>query len=196
MELIQTNRYKNGKIYKIVCNVTGKIYIGSTCAKTLAHRLAQHTYNYTYYVEGRTKKSLTSFKVLENNNYSIILLEEYPCETKEQLLARERYYIENTECVNKCVPCRTYEESLKYQLKYQTEYNKNNKNEVSKYQKEYYEKNKEQLLKRRYEYVKNNKDKIRKYQKEYHNKKKQILLQSSVDELLHSSCENQENLKL
>mmetsp|Transcript_32665 Transcript_32665/g.38319 ORF Transcript_32665/g.38319 Transcript_32665/m.38319 type:complete len:103 (+) Transcript_32665:95-403(+) len=33
--------YKNGKIYKIVCNETNEIYIGST-TQTLTDRLCQH----------------------------------------------------------------------------------------------------------------------------------------------------------
>ena len=32
------NKYQEGKIYKIVCNITGEIYIGSTI-KTLNDRL-------------------------------------------------------------------------------------------------------------------------------------------------------------
>ena len=38
--------YSKGKIYKIVCNNTGLIYIGSTCEPTLARRLAKHVGNY------------------------------------------------------------------------------------------------------------------------------------------------------
>jgi hypothetical protein len=53
---------------------------------------------------------LTPTKILENNDYSIVLLEDYPCETKDQLLARERYYIENNICVNKIITTRTPKE--------------------------------------------------------------------------------------
>ena len=38
--------YQLSKIYKIVCNITGKIYIGSTTKKYLAERLAQHVYDH------------------------------------------------------------------------------------------------------------------------------------------------------
>jgi predicted GIY-YIG superfamily endonuclease len=40
--------YNNGKIYKIVCNKTGLIYIGSTTKNTIQTRLKEH--------EGRFKK--------------------------------------------------------------------------------------------------------------------------------------------
>ena len=33
--------YKNGKIYRIVCEETGRQYIGSTCS-TLVKRLSNH----------------------------------------------------------------------------------------------------------------------------------------------------------
>ena len=37
--------YSKGKIYKIVCNVTGLVYVGSTCEPTLARRLAKIALN-------------------------------------------------------------------------------------------------------------------------------------------------------
>jgi hypothetical protein len=170
------DRYKNGKIYKIVCNVTGKVYIGSTCKKTLAHRLAQHRADYKRFLDKKTEKYMTSFKVLENNNYSIILMEEYPCETKEQLLAQERYYIENNECVNKYIPNRTikeyYEANKEQILEQQKEYYETNKEQISEYQKEYYEANKEQISEYQKEYQKEyykiNKEHILKRQGESH----------------------------
>ena len=56
------------------------------------------------------RRYITAFKVIENKNYSIILMELYPCGSKAELKARERYYIENNECVNKHIPGRTKKE--------------------------------------------------------------------------------------
>lgn len=134
------NRYKQGKIYKIVCNKTGKCYIGSTCEPTLSRRLAQHRTDYNAFIKGN-KKGISSFKILENNDYSIILIEDYPCERKDQLLQRERFYIENNECINRCRPITTNEEK-KQQIKKWSENNKERKNKTDK---EYYENNKEKL---------------------------------------------------
>ena len=92
--------YQLGKIYKIECNVTGKVYIGSTCEPTLARRLAGHITNYKRYLNGKSNY-VTSFKIFENGDYCIVLLEKYPCDTKDELLARERYYTNNIDCVNK-----------------------------------------------------------------------------------------------
>jgi hypothetical protein len=53
---------------------------------------------------------MTSFKILEKNNYDYSLVESYPCKSKDELHARERFYIENNECVNKYVPTRSHKE--------------------------------------------------------------------------------------
>ena len=93
--------YQRGKIYKIVCNITGKIYIGSTCEPTLARRLAKHVGDFKCWKKDSKKSYTSSFKILEGNNYYIELLELCPCTIKEELFARERFYIKNNECVNK-----------------------------------------------------------------------------------------------
>ena len=92
--------YQQGKIYKSECNVTGKVYIGSTCEPILARRLTKHVGNYRCYLKG-TSNYISSFKIFENGDYCIVLLEKYPCDTKDELLARERYHTNNIDCVNK-----------------------------------------------------------------------------------------------
>ena len=86
--------YQLGKIYKIDCNVTGKVYIGSTCEPTLARRLAGHVGNYKRYLKG-TYSYVSSFEVLVSGNYDIVLIESYPCNSKDELHARERHYTNN-----------------------------------------------------------------------------------------------------
>ena len=98
--------YGNSKIYEIVCNVTGLRYVGSTTKKTLAQRLAEHVYKFRAWKKG-DGFYVTSFKVLEGGNYSMVLLELFPCTIKDELHARERHYIQSLECVNKIVPLRT-----------------------------------------------------------------------------------------
>jgi hypothetical protein len=95
-----SEKYQKGKIYKIVCKTTNKIYIGSTCEKYLSDRLKGHRIAYKY------KKDMTNyycsvFEVLKNNNYYIELIENYPCTCKDELSRRERHHINITEnCVN------------------------------------------------------------------------------------------------
>ena len=92
--------YQLGKIYKIVCNITGKQYVGSTCEPTLARRLVKHKSYYKDYLAGKFA-NLSSFEVLKNESYYIILIENWPCNNKDELLQRERYWTNNIECVNK-----------------------------------------------------------------------------------------------
>lgn len=96
--------YANGKIYKIECLTTKKIYYGSTCEPTLARRLAGHVKNYKKYKEGKKFSKMLSFDILENDNYIISLVENYPCKTKDELASREKYYISMNECINKVSP--------------------------------------------------------------------------------------------
>ena len=91
--------YKNGKIYKLVCNKTGSIYIGST-TKTLKHRLSVHVSQCKAISKGKLQCKLSSSKIIEGGDYKIELIEDFPCENGKQLSAREGFHVRNTECVN------------------------------------------------------------------------------------------------
>jgi len=98
------NKYQRAKIYKIVSNAVPDVYIGSTCEPYLSNRLAGHRGNYKRYLNGKSP-CCSSYKILGTNDYDIILIEQYPCNNKEELHARERYWIEITKnCVNKRSP--------------------------------------------------------------------------------------------
>jgi hypothetical protein len=153
--------YQNGKIYKIVCNETGKIYIGSTTKKTLAMRLAQHVCNYKSFLSGGSNFT-TSFDIIKNNNYDIILIELCPCNTKDELHQKERYFIENNECVNKVIPLRTQKEWAKSNYE-------ENKNEIIEKNKEHYHNNKEKYIL----YRSQNKEQLKARNKAYDEKRKE-----------------------
>ena len=91
--------YQNGKFYKIVDNYRGNIYIGSTTIG-LRQRLAGHVNTFNKYKK-RERSYTSSFAIIKNCNYDIVLLENYPCNNKEELHARERFHIEHNICVNK-----------------------------------------------------------------------------------------------
>jgi hypothetical protein len=163
---MEENRYSRGKIYKLVCNVTGLMYIGSTTEPTLARRLAKHKCAYKRYLRGVKNDCFTAHKIIENGNYSIILLEEVnECQTKDQLIARERHYIESLDCVNKKIEGRTPKE-----------YYEDNKEKLNKINKEYYENNKERLNKIKKEYAEKNKETIQEYKKMYYEKNKEKVI--------------------
>jgi len=114
--------FKNGKIYKLVCNLTGKTHIGST-TQILCKRLTGHV---TAYKKGTT---ITSKAIIEGGDYSIILIEDYQCDRKDQLLQRERYYIESMTCVNKHLPITSVEEKKAY---YEANYEANKEKSMNK----------------------------------------------------------------
>ena len=139
--------YNLGKIYKIVDNTNNNVYIGSTCEPTLARRLAKHISNYNCYKNGKYSYT-SSFKIFENGNYNIVLIEDFPCENKNQLYARERYWTENINCIN-----INRNQGIIYELGGLKEYKKVNN-------REYCEKNKESILKKKKIFYQNNKAKL------------------------------------
>jgi len=153
--------YANGKIYKLVNEELGLTYYGSTTL-TLNKRFSSH--------KSYSSNNLTSKHLFEKGQVKIILVEDYPCNEKIDLLKRERYYIENNECVNKNIPSRTIKESNKNWFD-------NNKN----YQKEYRENNKEYKKKTNKEYHENNKKKLNEYSSKYRQKNKEILNKKSKE---------------
>ena len=155
------SKYENGKIYQITDLNYMKCYIGST-TNLLRYRLGQHKYSYNEYKKGSGRKS-TSFDLFDEfgeENCKIELLEQYPCKNKEELTAREGYWIKNTNCINKVIPNRSKQEWVienKEQLaeKRKIKYNEN-KEELNKISRKYHEEHKETLnIKAREKYAEN-----------------------------------------
>jgi hypothetical protein len=143
--------YSNAKIYKIVDNTNGNMYIGSTTQYTLAKRLTGHVRSFKAYQKGYKNNLMTSFKILENGDYDIVLLEIVDdCTCKDQLKAKERYHIENNRCVNKIIVGRTRKEHYEA-----------NKSQILQKHKKYYESNKEQINQNKKLYYQNNLEVIR-----------------------------------
>ena len=69
--------YKHAKIYKIVCNVTGLIYYGSTCVP-LYRRITGHRSTFDRYNKGLSKNYLSSFQIMVNGDYNIIFSWKIP----------------------------------------------------------------------------------------------------------------------
>jgi hypothetical protein len=61
--------YQNGRIYRIICNVTGEDYISSTTLP-LCQRLAHHMQEYKQFMKGTNKHSLLH-KVMDGNDFEI-----------------------------------------------------------------------------------------------------------------------------
>ena len=145
--------YQNAKIYKLWSPSQNLVYIGSTTQK-LSQRKTAHVSDFKKWKNGKYN-FVTSFTILEFEDHRIELIENYPCNNKEELLKREGYYIKELDCVNKCVSGRT-----------QKEYYQDNKEELAKKHKEYRNEHKEELAKKNKEYRIDNKEEISKRGKE------------------------------
>lgn len=83
--------YSKGKIYKIVNDINNDIYIGST-VQQLSNRMGTHR---SFSKIDKYKSPIyTNMRGLGAQAFKIILLENYPCASKEELIAREQHWID------------------------------------------------------------------------------------------------------
>ena len=127
------NMYSRGKIYRLVCD--DLTYYGSTI-QSLSKRIGSHRVVFNKWIASNKPKSdfITSFKLFQIGTPKIFLVEDFPCIRKDQLEARERFFIENNQCVNKVIPGRT-----------QNEWQKDNKERYNKLQADYRERNRDTI---------------------------------------------------
>ena len=138
--------YDKAKIYKIVDNTNGNIYIGSTTETYLSNRLSKHLSHYKSWIKHKRSRYTTSYEIFKNNDFYIELIENINCNDIYELRNRERYHIDNNECVNKNIPNRTKKEYYQDNKDKIKEYYQTNKDKIKEYYKVYYvEKNKDKL---------------------------------------------------
>ena len=90
-------------IYKLVSNNTELVYYGHT-----KQRLSKRKNKHKSDAKDQTKKKpCTSKLIIDTGDYEIIEVEKINCLDKNEAKARERWWIENNECVNKNIPGRT-----------------------------------------------------------------------------------------
>jgi len=135
--------YQNGRIYKIINDINDEIYIGSTC-KPLSNRMGLHR------SAARTKQVQSKFYARMNElgiqHFRIILIENYPCNSREELNQREDYYIQELKpSLNQ--RCAIF-----------------NEERYTQYQKEY---NKEHMYVSQKKYYANHRDKMKEVQRAY-----------------------------
>jgi len=161
------NKYQNGKIYKLVCDATPIVYYGSTI-RSLPQRLSKH----------KAVRDCGSRELFEKGNVTIELVENYPCNSKKELLEREKIYIkfmldnfDHRVICNKQIPARTALECREYRKEQKKEYRQKNKESIEKYRQD----NKESISKQRKGYRQENKESIKKYSQEYRQKNRDTL---------------------
>ena len=148
------NKYQRGKIYKLISNKTEDVYYGSTIEVKITNRLSKHRCDYKRWLNGKVRY-VTSFEIVKFDDAKILLVENFPCNTIYELTAREQYYIDNNNCINKR---RTYTGLSEPDYKHM--YYEQNKDAILQKQKEYYEQNKDVIDERSKIYHENNKQKL------------------------------------
>lgn len=119
-------RYKRGKIYKLVSSQTDKIYIGSTI-QLLCQRKAKHKYTKQH----KTIKDITCF-----NDWDIVLIKNFPCNNRKELLKEEGICIKENYsiCINKQIAGRTYIEYMEQEgIEINKKYKIKNRVKILKY---------------------------------------------------------------
>ena len=132
--------YQKGKIYMIWSG--DERYYGST-TDTLSKRMVGHRGSYKANPGKTTAHKL--FDTYGVENCKIELVEEFPCNSKDELLAREGVYIRENNCVNKVIPGRTKAEyyakweqdNKEYLNEYRAKYRQDHKDHIKEYNAKY-----------------------------------------------------------
>ncbi len=151
--------YSLGKIYKVTCSQTNRIYIGSTTQK-LDRRLARH----------KNKK----YNQCITNDFidpTIELIKSFPCETRNELLWEERRVQEENECINYRKPITTKEEHKEVR----NHWSDANREHIRKRERKYYDANRERINMKRKTTRDANKEKINATKREWYNANKEEL---------------------
>jgi predicted GIY-YIG superfamily endonuclease len=178
----EINIYKNGKIYRIQCT-DGYYYIGSTTQK-LMRRLYHH--------KETSKKDKTQFYNHMNKlgweHAAIELIEDYPCQVKQELSKREDEYImehkEDPFCLNlkrahltvdeRKEQIKEYTESHREEATERTkEYRKRHHEEILEKEQTYREAHRAELAEKQREYTKTHSDKVKETRKKQYEKNKE-----------------------
>ena len=93
--------------------------------------------------------SFSLFDKYGAKNCTIVLLEAKNASSKDELLAREKHFIQSLKCVNKYIPLRSnkeyYLENKIYLDEYYKKFREDNKLNKREYDKQYRERNSEKL---------------------------------------------------
>jgi len=186
--------YSKTQIYKLIHNDdinNENIYIGSTTNfiirkyqhKTCCNNEKAKNYNLKVYQTIRLIGGWTE--------WSMLLVENFPCIKKKESDVRERYWIDHFKSqLNMRIPSRTEKEwqiDNKSELsEKKKEYYNNNKETKTEYNKEYYQNNKAKLAEITKKYQNNNKEKITEKTKEYYKKNKEKIIEKAKEKV---TCE-------
>ena len=204
--------YSKGQIYKITDVGQTKCYIGSTIQQ-LCYRMASHRANYKNYLDGKyTFVSVFSlFEEFGVENCKIEWIEDYPCNSKKELEAREGYYQQITDCLNKKLAGRTdaqWREENKDVLREKSRiYREEHREELLMKKKQYRDEHKHEINEKRREQRKLEPEKNREQERQAYQRNKAVkqrlwtckcgatMYFSSKAKHLHSSKKHQQYLQ-
>jgi len=175
--------YSRTCMYKLCCKDPSikDEYYGHTTNKI--KRKQNHKFNCINSISNEHNQYVYKF-IRENGgweNWSMIVVEEYPCENVNEAKLRERHWIETQRAtLNKHIPMKSkqeyieehreeikenqreyYEKHREERLEYHKQYREERKEEIKENQREYYEKHKEEILERNKQYREEHKEEIR-----------------------------------
>lgn len=144
--------YQNGKIYSIRSHSRPDlVYVGSTI-QPLSVRLGGHK---------KPSNQSTSKQIIVLGDSYIELIENYSCNSREELDRREGEVIRSMDCVNKRIAGRTqkeyYQDNADTIIERCNQYNKVNADKI----KQYYQDNADKVLQQQKQYRQDNADKIK-----------------------------------
>jgi hypothetical protein len=171
-------KYQDGKVYQITCDEIDSVYIGSTCEPILSRRLANHRNDYKQYLKGN-RGYVTSFEIVQYPSAIITLIELVPCDSKDELLKRERFHIQISDGrVNKVVPMRSIKEYRNDSKEKIRKYYEDNKDKIKQsyvYDKEHKKQYRIANIEKINKYCADNKEKIYAVKKEYRKNNKESI---------------------
>ena len=185
-------KYEKGKIYKLCCKdpTITEIYIGSTLnqyRRKHAHKNNSNNPNsrmYNYYV----------YQFIRENggfeNWDLVILEEYPTENKNELVWKEREYIELLKPALNCVkrPIITVEEKSEQNRELERKRRENNPDKFRERSRRYRENNPEKISEKGRRYRENNKQKISEYQKKHYENNKEKISEKGKERVNCNIC--------
>ena len=150
---------KTGTVYKLVCQITGKVFIGGTTLE-IEEAMRLNKTNFARYRRGACQGNNRVFEVISNKAYNVSILEiihELANDTDFSLTLRkrQRFHLEqqNDNAVNKRKPSRTkreyYVEKIDNILQCKKTYYENNREVMSQQNKEKYWDKRESILKQK-----------------------------------------------
>ena len=171
--------YKNGKVYKILNNITDDVYVGSTC-QPLSKRMAWHR-------NGATNEKKQHYKLyqlmneLGSEHFYIELIHLFPCSCKDELHSEEGQWIRKIGTLNKFVAGRSKkewnEDNDEHRKQYHKQYHQDHKEEHNARSKQYREEHPQEIKEYKKQHYEENKDEILATQKEKYEENKEVILE-------------------